>query len=632
MAVLTYLRRIIESLDHPDMINLILHYLLALPDPTNTEPVIAKNAVSAARKRKSMDLATMMAERVEIAATPILFNLVDLILACLKSHSRQTICVTLQLVSTILRRHHRYAVMTLIRTGPVSGVGSRRTIGAHQQDVEFFTSIAGVVGGQDNFDEVYDSILRDTVVRLESHPCSLKIIAPRVSTNNHDLPPIPDSLPGAPSDIAAHTIRPGDPLLAAILDRLETFFVNPVDANLSATEAIIDLCTCGFVSLEGWVLRHPDSYVFDEDAHPPSLAGSSPELGGDIPVAEAAQAAALMEKCRQRPKWASLPRLLMVLQTLADQVYVYRQSVPRFDDLLQQRREAFQTADSNPPTLPLRNKGVLGNGFNNSGLDNTNMDDARGDSSARPSVFENFAQRLLLELGTPSRSASPRGRKDSSRGGFSTPMGGHIDGGNGSGVAGNGSNSRPGAVSGGYGLSTPTSTKPIPIAPKEFPLGADIDTPSKNSTGIARSFSPSNQRGEAVTWGGQGERDGLVASQMAAFQVVDRKILARRIGIPETQGGSAPIPIHFNKLVPLSDVAVAGGEPPDEEQQRGKHVTSAIVGSTLPSESGDGAPFEENTVTVSHVLTNTIILQSFLFEMAALLQARAGLFDEVRFV
>jgi len=38
------------------------------------------------------------------------------------------------------------------------------------------------------------------------------------------------------------------------------------------------------------------------------------------------------------------------------------------------------------------------------------------------------------------------------------------------------------------------------------------------------------------------------------------------------------------------------------------------------------------TVSVSHVVTNVIILQSFLFELAALIQVRAGLFDEVRFV
>ena len=39
----------------------------------------------------------------------------------------------------------------------------------------------------------------------------------------------------------------------------------------------------------------------------------------------------------------------------------------------------------------------------------------------------------------------------------------------------------------------------------------------------------------------------------------------------------------------------------------------------------------EVTVSVSHVLTNVIVLQSFLFELASLVQVRAGLFDELRF-
>lgn len=41
---------------------------------------------------------------------------------------------------------------------------------------------------------------------------------------------------------------------------------------------------------------------------------------------------------------------------------------------------------------------------------------------------------------------------------------------------------------------------------------------------------------------------------------------------------------------------------------------------------------EQNLVTVSHVLTNVIVLQEFLLELAALVQVRAGLFGEVRFV
>src|SRR3569833_2279347 len=179
------------------MINLILHYLLALPDVASSAPSGSRSSVSAARRRKSMGLATMMAAKAAPTATPLPFNLVDLILACQRSHSQQTIHVTLQLVSAILKRHHRYAVITLIHTEPVPGNSTHRTIGAHQQELEFLMTLAGTIGGQDNFDEIYDNILKDTVIRLEGHPCSLKLVAPKTSTNNHKLPAIPNSLPGA---------------------------------------------------------------------------------------------------------------------------------------------------------------------------------------------------------------------------------------------------------------------------------------------------------------------------------------------------------------------------------------------------------------------------------------------------
>jgi hypothetical protein len=41
---------------------------------------------------------------------------------------------------------------------------------------------------------------------------------------------------------------------------------------------------------------------------------------------------------------------------------------------------------------------------------------------------------------------------------------------------------------------------------------------------------------------------------------------------------------------------------------------------------------EEKLVSVGHVLTNVIVLQEFLLELAALVQVRAGLFGEVRFM
>ncbi|KAH8879568.1 hypothetical protein GQ53DRAFT_849545 [Thozetella sp. PMI_491] len=593
VAVLTYLRRILEFVDHPDMINLILHYLLALPDIVPSVPSNSRDSVSAARKRKSMDLATMMAEKPELAADPLLFNLVDLILACLKSHSEQTIFVTLQLVSAILKRHHRYAVITLLHTEGVLSEAAHRTSGAHQQEVEYLMSLAGQIGGQDNFDEIYDNVLKDTMVRLEGHPCSLKLVAPKTSANNHkQLPAIPDSLPGAPRDVRPHTLRPDDPLLSIILDRLETFFLNSVETNLSLTDTIFDLAVCGFMNVEGWFLRNPQKYIYDEeDIDDPTM--SQPPSDPDSPeYAEYMQVQA-MEKCRRRPKWipSTLPRLLVILQTLADELAAYRETIPRFDDLLQQRREAFQTTDSATPTpVPNRTRNPATQppsvGSTPAG-ERASLDGSRNGSPARPSGLEGFAQRILSEFGTPSRTGSPRGRKEQNR-------------------------------------SSERST-PVPIPPREFPT--NLDTPSRGTPQGAfgsRSFSP----GQSMPGSYEGRGD-AVANQMKAFRAIDQGILARRVGIPAIKGSPEsrvdPIPLSFGK--PL------GSDGNGEEAKQAESETAEEESPSSDDASGLGTatPAEEKTASVSHVLTNTIILQSFLFELASVVQVRAALFDEVRF-
>lgn len=614
MAVLTYLRHILESLDHPDMINLILHYLLALPDFETSSPEVAQSSVSKARKRKSMDLATMMASKEDDAADPLLFNLVDLIHACLKSQSHQTIHVTLQLVSAILKRHHRYAVTTLIRTETLRGDISQRTVGAHQQEIEYLMSLAGSIGGQDNFDELYDAVLKDTTVRLEGHPCSLKLVAPKLSMNNHKLPAVPDSLPGAPRDVRTHTIRSDDPLLAAALDHLEVFFVNPVETNLSVTDAIFDLAVCGFMHIEGWLLRNPESYIYDDDEAQLlfSSKGDTEENSEDLDT-DSAEVRKLerMHKCRQRPMWTSsnLPRLLKILQRLSDEVITYRETIPRFDDLLQQRREAFQTADM-PPATPGPTRAP--------GLDPRSLDNSRSGSPARPSGLEGFAQRILKDLdklGSPgSRSGGPLNRGLSASSGIAT-------------------------LTGGYGIGTPTNlNKPmLPVPPKDFPLG--FDTPSRGGSGMARSYSPGSQRGDTPLGA-----DPIAASQAAAFQAVDQQILARKVGLPLSKKVAA-IPLRLGGRLgaeksdePVVEEVVqqetaAKAEVDGEASEEGQAVKEDVDGdiAQTPKISLPAPPPEDKTVSVSHVLTNVIILQSFLFELAALVQVRAGLFDEVRF-
>lgn len=611
VAVLTYLRQILESLDHPDMINLILHFLLGLPDVVTAAPEPSSNSVSKARKRKSMDLATMMASKTDDAADPLLFTLVDLILACLRSSSHQTIHVTLQLVSAILKRHHRYAVTTLIRTDTLYGEIVHRTVGAQKQEVEFLMSLAGSIGGQDNFDEVFENILKDTTARIESHPCSLRLTLPKISTINHKLPTVPDSLPGAPRDVRPHTIRSDDPLLGILLDHLEVFFLNPVETNLSITETVFDLAVCGFMNLEGWLLRSPSKYIYDSnDSYRPLSPTEENEDTMDVDaediLSDDPKKLDAVNKCRRRPVWSSsdLPRLLKILQSLTDQVAAYRGSIPRFHDLLQQRREAFQIADA--PPLPARPAPAQAIGTPGSAVSNfaeSSVHTSRSGSPARAGGLEGFAQRLLKDLndlGTPSRSSSPRSRG-------------------------------PPGSSGGYGIGTPSSiNKPLPAPPREFPLG--YDTPSKGSRNLASPFSPGNQKPE---------EDHILASQAAAFQAIDQQILARKVGLP-IKPSTDPQPLKLGEKISQ------GSDETDGPREEGGHKPSSApenqdqAAQPQAEETGDDTQTtitipertvqssEDKKVSVSHVLTNIIVLQSFLFELAALVEVRAGLFDEVR--
>ncbi|KAH6603214.1 hypothetical protein Trco_007989 [Trichoderma cornu-damae] len=634
VAVLTYLRRIIESLDHPDMINLILHYLLALPDAVISHSPPSETAISAARQRKSMDLATMMAEKPDTTATPLLFNLVDLILACLRSRNQQTIYVTLQLVSAIVKRHHRYAVLTLLQTDMFPSNNINRTVGAHEQEIEYLMALAETIGGRDDFNETYESILKDTMARLESHPCSLRLVAPRLSQHNHKLPTIPDSLPGAPKDVREHTLRSDDLLLNAILDLMENFFMNPVETNLSVTDTIVDMAICGYMSIEGWLARNPNSYTYAEDEQRSKAdarggngsrqdgeaeeetetergeddaeteTGSrslADELGsqddgysddGLSAISDDTEAGRLesMEKCRRRPKWTqhSLPRILVVLKRLCDQVEAFKRTVPRFDELLQQRREAFQTADAildNPPAPVQRSTPERPS----SSLDEV----IRSVSPSRPSGLEGFAQRLLSELGTPNRSVTPRGRKNSTRAsGASTP---------------------------GYNVSDLLSPSVLPNVSKPLP--------DPNRTALGRSLSPVSAQGEAGR--PRDTRQGPVAAQAAEFAAVDQSILARRVALPLDSEGK---PAHDAPESLFSGDELASLDGYDSSADRSEVATEPTVVTEATDNAEPTCPTNENMVSVSHVITNVLIYQAFLLELASLMQVRAGLFNEVRFV
>lgn len=593
---MTYLRRILESLDHPDMIHLILHYLLALPDTTPT-PSGSKPSVSEARKRKSLDLATLVALQVEGGA-PALYNLVDLILGSLRSESSQTVTVTLQLVSVILKRHHRYAVTTLLRTGQVSSDGPQRSIAAHEREIECLLTMAENLGGDDDFDEVYENHIKDSMNILESHTCSLPLVAPK-STATSKFPGSQATIPGAPRDIRPHTLRPEDPVLMTLMDILSTFFINSVEINLSLTATIVDLATCGFMSVDGWLLPDPSKYVYEE-----SEEGRVDEITEDLLLANIGDPDEILEKSQiralkltqRRLEWSETPKpeLLTRLDRLVDQVDSYRNAIPRFEDILQQRRDAFNQAAS--MSTPVRHRP---RSYRESS-DQT-------ESPPLQSALEKVAQRIFSDSNTPSRSGSPqlRGRpalptRDQS------------------------------STSGSHGFSTPVNRL---NPPPQFPLTAGMGTET-TSRGSSHSRNSALYDDEIVV-----HRTRVPPIQVAAFSAVDQGTLNRMVGIPKVKKevvGATPFPDLKGKTgerdTEASETRDGAGESKVEDFEMSGSKTADEVEGNEGGKDVDREPKEDGKVSVSHILTNVIVLQEFLLELAALVQVRAGLFGEVKFV
>jgi len=552
-----------------------------------------------------MDLANMMASQSEEAANPMLFNLVDLILVCLRSGIQQTISATLQLVSVILRRHHQYAVTTLLRTARLMTDGPQTTIGAHEREMEFLLSLANDIGLDENIDEAYENYVKDCMVLLESHPCSQTLIAPKAANDTFKSPGAQASIPGGPRDVRSHTLRLDDPLLKTILSMFETFFINPGDINLCLTATIIDLATCGYMSIEGWLLPDPSKFTYEdmEDAEVSILAVM--ESGTSLPETSEPSKSRAIRLARRIPHWPppELPALLTQLRTLVSHISAYRAGIPRFDELLQQRQQAIHTEPAQDTPKPVRQN------------QRSSFDSSPSRSASPPpirqSAFNSLAQQIFPGLASPSRSSSPRGRRSQDQ--------------------------QRSSVSQGMGSPAPipiqnSNTPRIP--PPQFPMGSSLDTPSRDSS---RAFSSSPLRGSQSK---SAAPRGL-ASQVAAFAEVDKAILSRKVGMPTPRGELVPPP--FPNLAPSvrdqdSTVAVEGDDivaaispiskgdesPDTDEEQFGDAREEAEVEAE--------AEEEEKLVSVSHVLTNVIVLHEFLLELAALVQVRAGLFGEVKFI
>ncbi|CAD6565524.1 MAG: hypothetical protein ASARMPRED_007304 [Alectoria sarmentosa] len=550
VAVLTYLRCIIESIDNPELMSLTLQYLLAIPDIPEDERKPAR-PTTLARRRKSQTLITSLAQD-EVKPMPDLFTLVDLVLTSLQSYNQQTVTATLRLISVILRSQHQFAMSAMIKT-QYSGDLPVRTIGAHNRDTDLLFEMAEDLIFHDDLRDSYDAHLEDARTLLETHCCSPSLL------------PLPVSQMGPKNvifthfeerfdSLRPHSIKADDPLLAALISLLEDFLVNDIATNMGLTQVFATLLSCGNTRLEYWLLQEPIEYddfpkrsltsddALDESDHDDTMTLNN-RVGNSKQNAKPPQKISLPEP--SVANHVSSP-VFAALNSLVQQVETFRHDIQEFDTYLAEQRHVFKVGDD-----------IDKDGANDSSAHSRRSEDSSRSThskSGNATQIGSISERLMSENSSAniSRSSSPRGRQ------LDVP-------------------STPVLV----GRVAHLKTSPSPSL-------------SKTHSGA---FSRSSLRKDSIT----STPPKRVITPMGPADALRQKV----------------------------KIKTKDGNDRSHIRDAGSSETSSIrSGSVMPN---THTAEELKETTLSNLLTNIVILQEFILELAAIIQVRASLFGEVEF-
>ena len=419
VAVLTYLRCIVESINHKDLLHVTLQYLLALPEAREEEAVPVR-PTTLARRRKSSILVTNLAQGQE-KPMPDLFTLVDLVLTSLRSPNQQTVRATLQLVSVLLDSHHKYAILSLIKTLPLDDGLPSRTIDAHSRDTTFLFSLAEDLIEHDDLAENYDAHLQDARTLLESHCCSSQLLA--LLGNHLVIPRQYLEKSGHPGKVQPHRLCSDDSLSASLIALLEDFLTNDIGTNLALTQCISILASCENTQINGWLLCDftNDPSCNDHDSASDDASDHDDTITLKNPPNIAANPTIPLDYEDTSPPHNTISPIFATLDRLVDQVDKFRHTIEEFDLYLSERRHVFKVGEhidkavaNDVPVIPKVEESAPEEG-------------RRRDPRSRRGHLGSISERLMSETSSSnvSRSSSPRGRRPSDS--LSTPIASRIN-------------------------------------------------------------------------------------------------------------------------------------------------------------------------------------------------------------
>nr|POE59003.1 upf0518 protein [Quercus suber] len=336
VAVLTYMAAILDALEYPDLIHMILTYLLAISG--NAEPVVS-NSDSVTNGAGDLDSNMTGGQRrslVVLTATkdpddvvePALFNLTDLVMNSISSESSQTVFAALKLTTTIVTRQQEYAFGTLLKVNAADHRAVTRTIGASALELDKYSEIAIKLHDHPGIDIAYAGLCHDVRLNIEA----------QVPFRTSDTA---EPLQRDYTSVNRHIVSAQDPLLQNLMSLLTTFFTNSIDVNLALTQTVICIASCAAIRLDGWIALDAVSYVTRGEGN------KAREWQNSLDNDEK-KAWSVLQQASRRPAWPqdNPPMLYSTLEALVAQLAAVHDAIPNLDQLLSGRKSMLQASSS----------------------------------------------------------------------------------------------------------------------------------------------------------------------------------------------------------------------------------------------------------------------------------------------
>lgn len=477
-----------------------------------------------------------------------------------------------------MRTQHQYAISSLIRVRPPC---CQRTIGAHNADVDMLFSMAKEIGTDHGLEESYEAHMHDVRNLMEMHSCSSQLLAlPGFDIFADQV--AAKHTPANSKPVTAHSISVEDPLLRSLLSLLDRFLVNDIETNLSLTQALTTLASCGYTRVEGWLLGNniDDVYPSDQEMSSDEDADVTPHTRNASSNGSSVQNASLraIKKASREPirHPSSASPVFAALSSLAQKIDFFRRKIQDFDTYLAERKHIFkvgeeiETALSEPSVRVLPSK-------------KSTPAPATPLNSPPSNLIGTISRRLFSEGETSSndasRSSSPRGRQQRDASSSAALVG---------------------------------RLNHLRLSPSP--------TPSQNQQ-QSRNFSASPLRRSRKN------KPPSATPPQAVTPMGPPDVLLQKVKMPTittSSTGTSPPRLMPTKIIPSSNAAIGSEVGSDASSVRSDSILTA----------GSGPPDEEvREVSLGHLLTNIVILQEFVLELAALVEIRVTLFEhEVRFM